>query len=91
MASSGLQYVRGSIPCKEANDALIMAIIGIFCVGIILGPIAIAKASKAQRMIAADPRLAGAGKASAAMIIGIIVTILSAIGIAGMISRGAGS
>jgi hypothetical protein len=70
-------YAYATVPCKEANDALTMAIIGFFCFGIILGPLAIAKASKAKKMIQADPRLTGEGKATAAVVIGIIVTILS--------------
>jgi hypothetical protein len=67
---------------------LVFAIIGFFCLGIIFGPIAIVKANKAQAMIAADPRLSGEGKATAAKIIGIIVTILSIIGFIIGFSRG---
>lgn len=77
----GGPFQQATIPCKEANQALTFAIISIFCLGIILGPIAIVKANAAQKMIQADPRLDGAGKASAAKIIGIIVTVLSAIGV----------
>jgi hypothetical protein len=57
---------------KEANDALIYSIIGIFCFGIILGPIAISKASKALNTIKADPGYTGKGKATAGLVIGII-------------------
>ena len=63
---------EATIPCKEANEALIMAIIGLFCCGIILGPLAISKALKAKEMIKMNPRLTGSGKATAALIIGII-------------------
>jgi len=84
-------YAQATVPCKEAKDALIIAIVGIFCgLGIILGPIAIAKASTAKKMIQADPRLTGEGKATAAMVIGIIVTILSALGIINLIVNGPG-
>lgn len=69
------------IPCKEADDALKYAIIGIICFGIILGPIAIVKASKAKQLMAANPNLAGGGKATAALVIGIIVTVLNIVGI----------
>ena len=58
-------------PCKEANNALTLAIVGLFCFGIILGPLAISSALKAKRMIEANPRLTGSGKATAALIIGI--------------------
>lgn len=86
MAISGTlpQMEEGTIPCKEAGEALKYAIIGIFCFGIILGPVAISKALKAKKMIEKNPDLTGSGKATAALIIGIIVVILWVIG---MISR----
>jgi hypothetical protein len=68
-------------PCKEAGEALTMAIIGLFCFGIILGPLAIAKASKAKRFIERDPTLTGSGKATAATVIGIIEIVLWVLGI----------
>lgn len=73
------------LPCKDADEALKYALFGIFCFGIILGPMAISKASKAKQQIALDPKLTGAGKANAAIVIGIIVVILWVLGI---ISRG---
>ncbi len=50
---------EATIPCKEANEALTYAIVGIFCCGIILEPLALIKASKARKMIAMNPRLQG--------------------------------
>jgi len=38
-------------PCREANHALTYAIISIFCLQIILGPVAIVKANEAQRLV----------------------------------------
>ena len=67
---------EASIPCKEANEALTYAIVGIFCCGIILEPIAISKALKAKKMIEMNPRLMGSGKATAALIIGIVGLVL---------------
>jgi hypothetical protein len=64
----------------EAGQALKYAIIGIFCFGMILGPVAIVKALKAKRMIEEDPRLSGSGKATAALWIGIVVFFLWALG-----------
>src|SRR5262249_31829100 len=61
---------RQTLP--EANHALTYAIIGLFCFGFILGPIAIVKANSAKRYIAADPRYDGEGIATAAQIIGWI-------------------
>jgi hypothetical protein len=62
--------------CAEASEALKYAIIGIFCFGIILEPIAISKAAQAKKMIKANPNLTGEGKATAAMIIGIVGLLL---------------
>lgn len=67
---------EATIPCKEAGEALTYAIIGLFCFGIILEPIAIAKALKAKKMIEMNPRLTGSGKATAALIIGIVGAVL---------------
>ncbi len=70
-----------TVPCEEAKNALILAIVSIFCLGVILGPWAIAKAVKAKKMIAENPSLSGNGKATAAIIIGTIATILTLLGI----------
>ena len=75
---------EATIPCKEANEALTYAIVGIFCFGIILEPIALVKASKARKMLALNPRLQGSGKVTAAYIIASIALLLWIIG---MISR----
>ncbi len=70
-----------TMPCQEANEALKYAIVGIFCFGIILEPIAISKALKARRMIEMNPRLTGAGKATAALIVGIVALLLWVLGL----------
>jgi len=72
---------------KEANDALIYSIIGIFCFGIILGPIAISKASKALNIIKADPGYTGKGKATAGLVIGIIDLVFWLFGLIINLSR----
>jgi len=72
-------YQQARATCKEANLALIFGIISIFCFSIILGPIAIALGSKAKKILATNPHLAGSGKATAGLVIGIITTILGAI------------
>ena len=73
--------VQESIPCKEARDALIIAIISLFCFGIILGPIAIVKANKAKQLMRENPNLTGEGKATAAIVIGIISVVLFILGL----------
>jgi hypothetical protein len=62
-----------SVNCPEANEALQMALFSIFCFGIILAPMALFKASKAKKLIAANPKLLGAGKVTAATVIGWFV------------------
>ena len=64
---------------KSASNALTMSIIGFFCFGIILGPIAISQAKKAKAVLVDGD--AGYSNAKTAEIIGWIVTVLSAIGI----------
>ena len=78
MALSGQTPVFEQVTeqCAEAGEALKYAIISIFCVGIILEPIAISKALSAKRMMAANPNLTGSGKASAALAIAIIGLVL---------------
>jgi len=86
LAVQNVPYVpeAATQPCKEASEALIYAIIGLFCVGFILGPIAVYKAIQAKKLMAANPNLTGSGKATAAMVIGVLDLIFSIIGIVTM-------
>ncbi len=72
---------EATIPCKEANEALTYAIVGLFCCGIILEPIALSKASKARQMMALNPQLSGSGKVTAATIIAIVGLVLWVVGL----------
>lgn len=83
MAMTGAPVLddEAALPCKEANEALTYAIVGIFCFGIILEPIALVKASKAKQLIDADPRLAGSGKVTAARIIAVVALVLWVLGL----------
>lgn len=64
---------------KLASNALTSAIIGIFCFGVILGPVAISRAKNAKKILSpGDP---GYGNAQAAEIIGWIVLALYLSGI----------
>ena len=67
--------------CEEASAALKYALIGILCFGFILGPVAIFKGLAAKKIIAQNPGLEGSGKATAAIIIGVIVLILNIVAI----------
>lgn len=85
---SGGAVQQGIFPCKEASEALTFAIVGLFIFGIILGPIAIVKANKASKMIQADPRLQGAGKVTAAYIIGILIILAHVLLFVGVFASG---
>ena len=67
---------QATMPCKLASEALTTAIVSLFCFGMILGPVAIYKASKARKEIDADPQLTGWGKTNAAIFIGIVGLLL---------------
>lgn len=68
-------------PCEEATQALKYALIGLFCFGFILGPMAIFKAVEAKKRFKEEPNLTGEGKATAALIIGIIDFVFWLLGI----------
>lgn len=70
------EYTGPKETLPEAKEALKYAIIGIFCFGIVLGPMAIVKGTSAKKAIAMDPRYEGEGMATAAQIIGGLVTLL---------------
>lgn len=78
---SAADYTGPKQTLPEAKDALKFAIIGIFCFGFILGPLAIVKATSAKKAIAQDPRYEGEGMATAAQIIGGIVCLLHLVNI----------
>lgn len=71
---------EGDEPCEAAGKALAYSLFGIFCFGIVLGPIAIAKAIEAKRQIRDNPRLAGLAKANVGLLMGVTVTILWVLG-----------
>lgn len=79
--------ISETIECELANEALKYAIIGIFCFGIILEPIAISKALQAKKLIDADPRMTGSGKVTAAIIIGGIALAMWILGMIGKVAN----
>lgn len=85
---SGGEYTGPRQTLPEAKEALKYAIIGIFCFGFILGPLAIVKGTNAKKAIAEDPRYEGEGLATAAQIIGGIVSLLSVLYFIGLFTRG---
>ncbi|HEV8486401.1 MAG TPA: hypothetical protein VGV87_22850 [Blastocatellia bacterium] len=87
LAVTGRPIVEeATIPSALASEALKYALIGIICFGVILGPMAISKALKAKKEIAADPQLTGEGKANAALIIGILDLLFWVLGIIARVS-----
>jgi hypothetical protein len=85
--AAGSMPEEATIPCKEASEALTYSIVGLFCFGFILEPIALVKAFKAKQMIAENPRLAGSGKVTAAIIIGIVGLVLWVVGLIARFSQ----
>jgi len=67
--------------CGLARQALTYAIIGLFCFGIVLGPLAISKAKSAKMIIAGTPGMRGEGMATAALVIGFVDLALWAAGL----------
>lgn len=61
----------GTIRCREADQALRLAILGVFILGPILEPVALVRASQARRLIVGDTRLAGDAKVAVATAIAI--------------------
>ena len=72
---------QGPSMAKEAKEAMIYSIVGIFCCGVILGPIGLFKGLNVQKQMEATGNYEGKGMATAAVVIGIIVTLLSAFGL----------
>lgn len=71
-----------------ATSALVCGILGLFCFGVILGPVAIAQGIGAIKQIDANPKnFTGRGMATAGLVLGCIDLIGFAIGILMMISR----
>ena len=79
--------VDGIESSEAAGKALMYSIIGIFCFGIVLGPIAMSKAIQAKREIREDPRLGGLAKANIGLLLGAAVVILWIIGMASKLKR----
>lgn len=73
--------LEGNVPCELAKSALHYSILGFFCLGIVFGPIAISKALQARKQIREDPRLEGLAKANVALLLGITVLVIWAVGV----------
>jgi len=78
---------EGNVPCETAGKALTYAIIGIFCLGFVFGPMAVAKAVEARKEISADPRMAGLAKANTALLLGVAVLVLWVLGMIARLAR----
>ncbi|MGC4047512.1 MAG: tetratricopeptide repeat protein [Armatimonas sp.] len=74
---------RRYAPDVNAGNILTMAIVSIFCFGLILGPYAIVKASEGLRILSEYPEddQAPRGTLQAARTVAIIATVLSALGV----------
>jgi len=66
------QYHGSKKIAREAKQALLYSIAGIFCAGLILAPVAFKVAMDAKKHIANSPRLRGRGMAIAAQVIAVV-------------------
>ena len=76
---------------KQPRQALVMAIVSVFCCGIVLGPIAIVFGIQALNRIKADPRLPGKGVAITAVTIGSLVSLFNVVYFAMLFTGGLSS
>ena len=72
MALGQPEPIDGTRESETVAKALKYAVIGIFCFGIVLGPMAIAAALEAKRELRQNPQLAGLAKANIALALGIM-------------------
>lgn len=83
--------VSGTMQAPGATSALVCGILGFFCAGIILGPIAIAQGRSALRQIDQAPqRYTGRGVAQAGLVMGWIDVIGWVIGMFFIVLGGMG-
>jgi len=75
-------------PCPEAKTALVFAITGLFCFGILLGPLALRMGQRARQSLVENPEMTGIEMADKAMVIGkialglhLILTFLVLVGL----------
>jgi hypothetical protein len=74
-------YHGPKVNAPGAVQSLVYGIVGLVFCQIILGPIAISKASAARRAMAADPTLGGEGLATAGTVMGVIDLVVFVIGL----------
>jgi hypothetical protein len=70
---------------SEAQTAMIVAIIGIFCFGIVLGPVGLGLGISARRKMRASGNMQGEGMAIAAIVIGSIIVGLMVLGVVAVV------
>ncbi len=63
---------REPLECADARRALIWGVVGVVCLGFVIGPVALAIGHRARLAIADRPELRGAGAARAAIALGKI-------------------
>jgi len=66
------QYHGPRLTAPGAESALSYALLGLILCGVVLGPLAIAKANQAREAMRNDPTLTGEGLATAGTVIGIV-------------------
>lgn len=85
-AGSAYYGDAGRSYASEAQTAMIVSIIGIFCFGIVLGPVGLALGISARRKMRASGNMQGEGMAIAAIVIGSIIVGLMVLGILAVVA-----
>lgn len=60
------------IASEQASESLKYALVSLVCLGMVFGPLAVARGMEARKAILADPALEGWGKANAGVAIGAV-------------------
>jgi len=88
-AGTTAAQVRAKATAPGATASVVCGILGLFILGFVLGPVAIAKANAARKQIAEHPeRYSGAGLATAGTVLGVIDIVGALIGIVAMAAAG---
>lgn len=66
---------------------MVCGIVGMLCIGIILGPTALGLGIAARRSLTRDPSRKGSGMATAGIVLGIIATVLAIVSMVWILSN----
>lgn len=80
--------IENKVVLPDANRALLMAALGLFAAGFVLGPYALWRASQAQRLLRWTPWLRGRWHIRAAFVLGGVATLQGVMFLVGRFAAG---